>query len=131
MATHGNRRATVVARVVSGTVTPKPDPARSEGWTVCVDGVPQSYVDLGDPTFLAFEYVRRLATVLRVGAPTAVPLRILHLGRGGLTPPPLDLRDAGARSTARSGVARHGFERLSPVGQRRASTGRSELAPVG
>ncbi|WP_084558020.1 spermidine synthase [Couchioplanes caeruleus] len=87
MATHGNRRATIVARVDSGIATLEPDPARARGWTVCVDGVPQSYVDLGDPTHLAFEYVRKLATVLRVGAPAAVPLRILHLGGGGLTLP--------------------------------------------
>ncbi|MFC3386497.1 spermidine synthase [Couchioplanes azureus] len=87
MATHGNRRATIVARVDSGTATLEPDPERARGWTLCVDGVPQSYVDLGDPTHLAFEYVRRLATVLRVGAPAAVPLRVLHLGGGALTLP--------------------------------------------
>ncbi|WP_199516939.1 spermidine synthase [Nucisporomicrobium flavum] len=87
MAPHGNRRATIFARVSSGTATLEPDPARGQGWTVCVDGVPQSYVDLGDPTVLAFEYVRRLATVLRLCAPAAVPLRVLHLGGGGLTLP--------------------------------------------
>ncbi|MEV8510597.1 fused MFS/spermidine synthase [Actinoplanes sp. NPDC051475] len=87
MATHGNQRATIFARVASGTAMLEPDPARERGWTVCVDGIPQSYVDLGDPTFLAFGYVRRVATVLRLGAPAAVPLTVLHLGGGGLTLP--------------------------------------------
>ena len=87
MATHGNRRATSFTRVASGTATLEPDRARERGWTLLVDGVPQSYVDLADPTFLAFEYVRRLATVVRLSAPAAVPLRVLHLGGGALTLP--------------------------------------------
>lgn len=73
--------------MASGTASLEPDKARARGWTLLVDGVPQSYVDLADPTFLAFEYVRRLATVVRLAAPPAVPLRILHLGGGGLTLP--------------------------------------------
>ncbi|BCJ56332.1 hypothetical protein Asp14428_78070 [Actinoplanes sp. NBRC 14428] len=54
---------------------------------MCVDGVPQSYVDLADPTHLAFGYVRRVATVLRSAASAAVPMTVLHLGGGGLTLP--------------------------------------------
>jgi spermidine synthase len=87
MATHGNRRATSFTRVASGTASLEPDRRRERGWTLLVDGVPQSYVDLADPTFLAFEYVRRLATVLRLAAPAAVPLTVLHLGGGALTLP--------------------------------------------
>lgn len=87
MATHGNRRATSFTRVASGIATLEPDPARERGWTLLVDGVPQSYVDLADPTHLAFEYVRRLATVVRLSAAAAVPLRVLHLGGGALTLP--------------------------------------------
>ena len=87
MATHGNRRATSFTRVASGTASLEPDRHRERGWTLLVDGVPQSYVDLADPTYLAFEYVRRLATVLRLAAPAAVPLTILHLGGGALTLP--------------------------------------------
>ncbi|AGZ43679.1 spermidine synthase [Actinoplanes friuliensis] len=85
MATHGNRRATIFTRVASGTASLEPDHSRERGWTLLVDGVPQSYVDLGDPTFLAFEYVRRLATVVRLSAPAGVPVKVLHLGGGGLT----------------------------------------------
>jgi hypothetical protein len=85
MAPHGNRRATVVTRVGFGTATLRPDPARAQGFELLVDGVSQSYVDLADPTFLEFEYVRRLGAVLRLAAPAAVPVRVLHLGGGGLT----------------------------------------------
>ena len=53
MATHGNRRATSFTRVASGVASLEPDPRRDRGWTLLVDGVPQSYVDLADPTFLA------------------------------------------------------------------------------
>jgi hypothetical protein len=85
MAPHGNRRATVVTRVGFGTATLRPDPARAQGFELLVDGVSQSYVDLADPTFLEFEYVRRLGAVLRLAAPAAVPVRVLHVGGGGLT----------------------------------------------
>jgi len=87
MATHGNPRATSFTRVASGVASLEPDRRRERGWTLLVDGVPQSYVDLADPTYLAFEYVRRLATVLRLAAPAAVPLTVLHLGGGALTLP--------------------------------------------
>jgi len=89
MATRGNRRATVIARTAFGTATLRPDPARALGWELLVDGVAQSYVDLGDATFLDFEYVRRVGSVLRLAAPAAVPIRVLHLGGGGLTLPRL------------------------------------------
>ena len=50
-----------------------------------VDGIPQSHVDLDDPGYLDFEYVRRLGHVIDTAAPTAQPLRVLHLGAGALT----------------------------------------------
>jgi hypothetical protein len=85
MATHGNRRATLVATVGFGVAELRPDPARAAGWELLVDGVAQPYVDLADPTYLAFEYVRRVATVLRSVRGSGVPIRVLHLGGGGLT----------------------------------------------
>ena len=85
MAPHGNRRATVVAAVGFGVAELRPDPARPQAWTLLVDGVPQSYVDLADPAHVEFGYLDRLALVLRLCAPPGVPLRILHLGGGGLT----------------------------------------------
>ncbi len=64
-----------------------PDPDRTTGWTLLLDGAPQSHVDLGDPTYLEFEYVRRIATAIDLAAPAGTPLRVLHLGGGALTVP--------------------------------------------
>ncbi|MGW3245848.1 spermidine synthase [Streptomyces sp. NPDC001070] len=64
-----------------------PDVDRPGGWLLTVDGAPQSYVDLDDPTYLEFEYARRLAYVLDAAAPEGEPLEIVHLGGGALTLP--------------------------------------------
>lgn len=56
-------------------------------FVVRMDGMDQSLVDLDDPTHLAFDYVRRLADVVDVHAPHGLPLRIAHVGGGGLTLP--------------------------------------------
>src|SRR5439155_17757588 len=64
-----------------------PDADRPGGWTLFVDGVPQSYVDTTDPTHLEFEYMRRLASVADAAGPPGAPLRVLHLGGGALTLP--------------------------------------------
>ena len=58
------------------------DPDRASGRVLMLDGAPHSYVDLADPTHLEFEYVRRMAAVLDLAAPTGQPLRVLHLGGG-------------------------------------------------
>jgi spermidine synthase len=50
-----------------------------------VDGTPQSHVDLDDPTYLSFEYVRRLGHVVDLAADGKSPLRVVHLGAGALT----------------------------------------------
>ena len=50
-----------------------------------IDGVPQSHVDLEDPGYLDFEYVRRIGHVIDEAAPAGQPLRVLHLGAGALT----------------------------------------------
>jgi len=50
-----------------------------------IDGVPQSHVDLDDPRYLEFEYVRRLGHVIDTAAPATQPLHVLHLGAGALT----------------------------------------------
>lgn len=52
-----------------------------------LDGQAQSYVDLDDPTFLAFDYVRRLGDVLDGFAEPGLPVRIVHVGGAGLTLP--------------------------------------------
>jgi spermidine synthase len=64
-----------------------PDAARPGGWTLLVDGVEQSYVDVEWPRFLKHSYVRRIASVIDTAAPARTALRVLHLGGGGLTLP--------------------------------------------
>jgi predicted O-methyltransferase YrrM len=58
---------------------------RPGAWMLLVDGVPQSHVDLADPRHLELEYVRRLGHLIDLAAPAGTPLRVLHLGGGGLT----------------------------------------------
>ncbi|MEU6123432.1 fused MFS/spermidine synthase [Streptomyces sp. NPDC047123] len=64
-----------------------PDVDRRRAWLLTVDGAPQSYVDLDEPTHLEFEYVRRLAHVLDAAAEPGIPLDVTHLGGGALTLP--------------------------------------------
>lgn len=63
------------------------DPQRPSGTTLLIDGVPQSYVDLDDPTYLPFDYTRRIASVIDAGAAPGSPLRVVHLGGGAFTLP--------------------------------------------
>lgn len=61
------------------------DPDRPRAWTLLVGNTPQSYVDLDDPAYLEFEYVRRIGHVLDLAAPPGAALRVLHLGGGALS----------------------------------------------
>ncbi len=63
------------------------DPERETGRVLVLDTLRHSYVDLADPTYLEFEYVRAIAAVTDVLAPPGRPLSALHLGGGGLTVP--------------------------------------------
>jgi spermidine synthase len=58
---------------------------RPHAWVLLVDGIPQSHVDLDDPWYLDFEYMRRLGHLIDLAAPAGTPLRVLHLGGGALT----------------------------------------------
>jgi spermidine synthase len=58
---------------------------RRASWMLLADGVPQSHVDLDDPRYLGFEYVRRLGHLVDLAAPAGQPIRVLHLGGGALT----------------------------------------------
>ncbi len=62
-----------------------PDSGRPAAWTLLAGGYPQSHVDLHDPRHLEFEYVRRLGHLADLAGPDGEPLRVLHLGAGGLT----------------------------------------------
>jgi hypothetical protein len=73
------------ADVASGVAELVADADRPRAWTLRVDGIPQSHVDLDDPHYLEFEYMRRLGHLVDLAAPSGQPLRVLHLGGGGLT----------------------------------------------
>ncbi|MGW8379934.1 fused MFS/spermidine synthase [Streptomyces sp. ODS28] len=73
------------AEVDGGFARLLPDPDRPRGWTLTVDGAPQSHVDLDDPAYLDFSYQRRLGHLADLAGPEGQPLRVLHLGGGALT----------------------------------------------
>jgi hypothetical protein len=82
---HGDGGPGVRQDVDSGVAELAGDPDRPRAWTLLVDGIPQSHVDLDDPQYLEFGYMRRLGHVVDLAAPAGEPLRVLHLGGGGLT----------------------------------------------
>jgi spermidine synthase len=61
------------------------DTERPGGYMLLMDDVRQSYVDLTDPTYLDFEYMQYLASVLETWPDG--PLTVTHIGGGGLTLP--------------------------------------------
>ena len=60
---------------------------RPGAWTLYVDGTPQSHVDLEDPEWLGFEYVRRIGHAIDLVRTPGAPVTALHLGGGALTLP--------------------------------------------
>ncbi len=62
------------------------DLSRPGGRTLVLDTLSHSYVDVDDPTYLEFPYIRVFADVISATAP-AGPLRVLHVGGGGFTMP--------------------------------------------
>jgi spermidine synthase len=58
---------------------------RPGAFMLLVGGVAQSHVDLDDPRHLELEYMRRIGHLVDLAAPPGTPLRVLHLGAGGLT----------------------------------------------
>ncbi|WP_405780577.1 spermidine synthase [Streptomyces sp. NBC_00859] len=75
----------VVEQVDGGIAELRPDRDRPRGWTLLIDGAPQSHVDLDDPTHLDFEYQRRLGHVIDLVGPPRQPLHVVHLGGGAFT----------------------------------------------
>lgn len=71
--------------VEGGTATLVNEPQGSSGWRLEVDGVPQSHVDLDDPTVLVFEYVRWIGSLLDCLAEPGAPLDTVHVGGGAGT----------------------------------------------
>lgn len=52
-----------------------------------LDGMRQSEVDPADPTWLPFDYVRRIADVLDLAAAPGEPLRVVHVGGAAMALP--------------------------------------------
>jgi len=75
----------VVEAVDGGLAELIPDRDRARAWTLLIDGAPQSHVDLDDPSYLSFEYQRRLGHVIDLAAPPGRPVHAVHLGGGALT----------------------------------------------
>jgi spermidine synthase len=80
-------RTAVHQEVRLGSAELVPDLDRTDAWLLFIDGVPQSGVDLGDPGYLEFEYIRRIGHLADLAFPPGEPLRVLHLGGGALTLP--------------------------------------------
>jgi hypothetical protein len=88
-----DRRLSIVGRRVPGesftvdtaTAEVVRDASRRNAFTLLLDGVESSHVDLDEPTYLAFEYVRWLGDVIDCLAPPGDPLDTAHLGGGAAT----------------------------------------------
>ncbi|MFJ3142323.1 spermidine synthase [Streptomyces halstedii] len=78
-------REPVAAPVDGGLAELVPDRERPRGWTLLLDGAPQSHVDLDDPAYLSFAYQRRLGHVIDLAGPAGRPLNAVHLGGGAFT----------------------------------------------
>ena len=63
------------------------DPERPSGWLLSVGGLAQSYVDVEDPTYLRFSYLRHTAVALHCVTGPGVPLTAVHIGGGACTLP--------------------------------------------
>ncbi len=98
------------------------DPDRATGRTLVLDGLRHSYVDLADPTYLEFDYIKALASVSDAAYPARgddEPLRAHFLGAGGATLPRyLDAVRPGTESTVSeidAGVVEIDVEQLGLV----------------
>ncbi|MBM7051547.1 spermidine synthase [Rothia sp. ZJ1223] len=62
-----------------------PDGMSPDGYVLEIGGAEQSHLDLGDPSFIFYEYLRRIGNVIDLLAAPGDPLRVAHLGAGALT----------------------------------------------
>ena len=70
-----------------GGVQIRSDPENPDGRLMLIDGIDASYVDLADPTFLDFGYIRRMGDVIDVAWPEGRSIAAVHLGGAGATLP--------------------------------------------
>jgi len=61
------------------------DASRRNAFTLLIDGVEHSHVDLDDPRYLVFEYVQWFGDVVDCLASEGTPLDTVHLGGGAAT----------------------------------------------
>lgn len=57
------------------------------GVVLRVDGIPQSQINVDDPSDLQFEYIRRIGHVIDLFRPAGQAVTAIHLGAGALTLP--------------------------------------------
>lgn len=62
------------------------DPANPSGRTLILDRLHNSYVDLEDPTYLEFRYIKLIADIMETES-AAGPLEVVSIGGGGFTMP--------------------------------------------
>jgi spermidine synthase len=103
------------------------DADRPGSWMLLVDGIPQSHVDLEDPRHLELEYMRRLGHLVDLAGPAGAPLRVLHLGGGGLTL----ARYVDATRPGSAQLAVESDRRVANLVRRRLPLGRPEGPPEG
>jgi spermidine synthase len=63
------------------------DPGNPDGYTLVLDDLHHSYVDLSDPTYLKFNYVRWIAKAIDALHKPKAPLDVVFIGGGGFTLP--------------------------------------------
>jgi spermidine synthase len=85
---HAQPRPTAGQRpVATGVAALVPDDDGRRGWTLYVNGMESSHVDLDDPTRLDFEYMRWMAALIDARWQGEDAPRVVHLGGGGCTLP--------------------------------------------
>lgn len=64
----------------SGTAELIQDRDNPDGYLLMINHVESSHIDLSDPGWLEFEYMRWIASVIEDSQPAETPMRVLHLG---------------------------------------------------
>lgn len=92
------------------------DRDRPTGRVLRMDNLRHSYVDVADPAYLEFAYIKNMAAVIDASFAAGRPLDALHVGAGGFTIPRwLGATRPGTRSTVLEidrGVVRLGRQQL-------------------
>jgi spermidine synthase len=84
----------------------------ADGWMLLLDGVPNSYLDLADPTRLEFEYQQWMARAVDLHQTGDRPLSVVHVGGGACAFPRYV---AATRPDARQLVAEYDPELIALV----------------